>query len=65
VQDVQVQDGQVENRTRWRAWRHACEEGRDWAEAYDTFLHPDSRLPFEDVVADDVRRVTRRDTAAG
>jgi hypothetical protein len=65
VQDVHVQDMQVENTARWRAWRLACERGRDWSEAYDAFLHPDSRLPIEDIVADDAGRVSRRDTAAG
>ena len=65
MQDVQVQDIQVENTARWRAWRHACERGRDWSEAYDAFLHPDFRLPIEDVVADDAGPVTRRDAAPG
>lgn len=65
MHDVQGHDVQVENSTRWRAWRHACEQGRDWAEAYDAFLHPDFRLPIEDIVAADAGRVIRRDVAAG
>lgn len=44
----QMQDGSpAENVQRWHAWRAACESGRDWAEAYDQYLHPSTRIDVE------------------
>ncbi len=40
---------QVENIWRWRAWRRACEAGWDRAESYDLYLHPDTRVGIEAV----------------
>lgn len=42
-----MQDSERENAQRWRAWRAACESGRDWAEAYDLYLHPATRIELE------------------
>jgi hypothetical protein len=47
-----VQDSERENAQRWRAWRAACESGRDWAEAYDVFLHPATRIELDGIDAD-------------
>ena len=62
-----MQDSERENAQRWRAWRAACEGGRDWAEAYDVFLHPATRIELDgldcDVTADDALR--RRATPSG
>ena len=47
-----MQDSERENALRWRAWRAACESGRDWAEAYDVILHPATRIEVDGIVAD-------------
>lgn len=47
-----MQNAQAENVQRWRAWRIACESGRDRAEAYDLYLHPRSRVAVERIVAE-------------
>ncbi len=47
-----MQNMQSENAQRWRAWRLACERGRDRAEAYDLYLHPQSRISADRVRAE-------------
>lgn len=47
-----MQNTQNENAQRWRAWRLACESGRDRAEAYDRYLHPRSRVAVECITAE-------------
>lgn len=47
-----MHDPQRENARRWRAWRSACESGRDWAEAYDHYLHPATRVELEGLDAE-------------
>ncbi len=55
-----MQDSTAENVQRWHAWRAACESGRDWAEAYDLYLHPATRVDLETLApaspADDAAR---------
>jgi hypothetical protein len=47
-----MQDAPSENSQRWLAWRLACERGQDRAEAYDLYLHPQSRLPVERIASE-------------
>ncbi len=47
-----MHDSERENAKRWRAWRAACESGRDWAEAYDVFLHPATRIELDGIDSD-------------
>lgn len=51
-----MDDVQVENAWRWKAWRCACEEGKDRAESYDLYLHPLTRIEVLLTPEPDVRR---------
>jgi hypothetical protein len=61
-----MQDTTAENVQRWHAWRAACESGRDWAEAYDLYLHPATRIELEELLPESVAdRANRSPVSVG
>lgn len=46
--------------TRWHAYWEAREAGADDSWAYDRYVHPDTRVPLADVVAEHPTAASRR-----